>query len=103
MDFKETGYFKYYDYIEGLGLSEKVSKIVFSLKKDEVYTYPILAMKGAYIIELKEITPLDEPDFSQKRETYRQALLQQKTYLENMKFLAAIAKEAKFKTFGPVI
>ncbi|MDP2922117.1 MAG: SurA N-terminal domain-containing protein [Candidatus Omnitrophota bacterium] len=98
LDLKEAGYFKYYDYIEGLGLSEKVSKIIFSLKKDNIYPYPILLLKGAYIIQLKEITSFDEKDFTQKQENYRQYLIQQKTFIEKTRFVSRLAKEAKLTT-----
>lgn len=94
-DFKETPDFKYYDYIEGLGLNETVSKIVFSLKEEQIYPYPIMLAKGAYILQLKNITPFDKNDFTAKKEEY---LLRLKTNLEVMqkiKFLAQIKKEAK--------
>jgi peptidyl-prolyl cis-trans isomerase D len=97
IEHKETGYFKYYDYIEGLGLSEKVSKIVFSLKKGDIYRYSLALLKGAYIIQLKDVSIFDEKDFLQKRETYQNYLLQQKTAVEEMKFVSRLTNEAQLQ------
>jgi uncharacterized protein YcfL len=97
VEHKETGYFKYYDYIEGLGLSEKVSKIVFSLKKGNIYRHALPLLKGTYIIQLKDITAFDEKDFGQKKEIYRNYLIQQKTTIEKMKFVAGLVKEARLE------
>jgi len=97
LDYKETASFKYYDYIEGVGLNEAISKIVFSLKKGETYPYPLFLQKGAYIIELKEISLFDEKDFTAKKEEYAQKL---KSYLEvkgKMQLISDIKKESKAK------
>lgn len=97
LDYKETDYFKYYDYIEGLGLSEKLSKLIFSLKIGSIYPYPVLLLKGACIIQLEEKTTFEEKDFIQKKEMYRQYLLQQKTVIEKMKFVSRLAKETRLQ------
>jgi len=93
-DFKDTSEFKYYDYIEGLGLNEKVSKIVFSLKKDEIYPYPVFLSKGAYIIQLKDISPVDEKDFAAKKDEYLAHLKQNLETMQKMGLLSQIKKES---------
>jgi hypothetical protein len=93
-DFKETGDFKYYDYIEGLGLNESVSKIIFSLKKDQIYSYPVFLSKGAYIIQLKDISSIDEKDFAAKKDEYLVRLKQSLELMQKIRFLAQIKKES---------
>jgi peptidyl-prolyl cis-trans isomerase D len=97
LDYKETGNFKFYDYIEGMGLNEKVSKIIFSLKKGKIYPYPLFLSKGTYIVELKDISTFDEKDFTAKRDEYIAKLEQSLELKEKMRFLANIKKEAKAK------
>lgn len=99
LEFKETDYFKRYDYIEGLGLDENVSKIIFSLKINEIYSQPIVLLKGIYIIQLKEITPFDEKDFTEKKGKYHNYLYQQRTFVERMKFISELEKEANLKIY----
>jgi hypothetical protein len=97
LDYKETGNFKYYDYIEGVGLNENISKIIFSLKKGAIYPYPLFLSKGAYLIELKDISSLDEKDFTAKQDEYTEKLKRYLELNEKMKFLSDIKKEAKAK------
>jgi hypothetical protein len=97
LEYKETDYFKYYDYIEGLGLNEIISKIVFSLRKEQVYSYPILLLKGAYIIQLKEITSFNEKEFQDKKGVYLELIKQQKNLFERLKFLYRLEKETNLK------
>ncbi|MDD5195139.1 MAG: SurA N-terminal domain-containing protein [Candidatus Omnitrophica bacterium] len=99
-EFKETDYFKYYDYIEGLGLDEGVSKIIFSLAKDEIYLKPIVLARGAYIIQLKDLTAFDEKDFEEKKETYKEYLTLRKNLIEKLKLLSFIEKEAKVRIYS---
>ncbi len=94
LDYKETGDFKYNDYIEGVGLNEKLSKIIFSLKKGAVYPYPLFLSKGAYIIELKDLSPFNEKDFALKRDEYLGKTRQYMELEAKLKFLASIKKEA---------
>jgi parvulin-like peptidyl-prolyl isomerase len=100
VEFKETNSFKYYDYIEGLGLEEQVSKVVFSLQKDEVYLKPIVLARGVYIVQLKDLTAFDAKDFEDKKEAYREFLTQQKSLIEKLKLLTVIEKEAKVKVYS---
>jgi len=93
-DFKDTDEFKYYDYIEGLGLNEKVSKIVFSLKKEQIYPYPLLLGKGAYIIQLKDISSIDEKDFIAKKDEYLARLKQSLELMQKLRLLSQIKKES---------
>lgn len=97
LEYKETGNFKYYDYIEGVGLNEEISKIIFSLKKGAIYPYPLFLPKGAYIVELKDISSFDEKDFAAKHEEYTEKLNRYLELKEKIKFLSDIRKDAKAK------
>jgi len=99
IDLKETGYFKYADYIEGLGLDQTVSNIIFSLKKNDIYPQILLRENGAYIIKLKDITEIDEADFKKNEQTYRQALQQYKETLERAKFLEELKSQGNLQVY----
>ncbi|MCM8787855.1 MAG: SurA N-terminal domain-containing protein [Candidatus Omnitrophica bacterium] len=99
-EFKETDYFKIFDYVEGLGLDEEINKIIFSLKKNEVYSQPILLTKGAYIIKLLDITDFNEVDFENNKEKYKNFLYQRKAFLEKLKLLSQIEQESSLKIFN---
>jgi parvulin-like peptidyl-prolyl isomerase len=71
-----------------------VSKIVFSLKKDEIYPYPVFLSKGAYIIQLKDISPVDEKDFAAKKDEYLAHLKQNLETMQKMGLLSQIKKES---------
>lgn len=100
LDFKTTDYFKYYDYIEGVGLDEKVSKAIFSLNKDQILE-PLLLEKGAYIIQLKDISEFDEKDFNTVKEKYLNSLKTQKESLEKLKLIFNIQEESNFRIVNP--
>jgi len=100
IEYKETGNFKYYDYIEGVGLSEKLSKVIFSLKKNTFYPYPILLDKGAYIVELKDISPVDAKDYDAKEGIYFERVQQTQELMGRIKLLSQLEKEAQFKFYN---
>ncbi|MCM8831778.1 MAG: SurA N-terminal domain-containing protein [Candidatus Omnitrophica bacterium] len=101
LEFKETDYFKIYDYVEGLGLDVNVNKIIFSLKKEEIYHQPILLSKGAYIVKLLDITDFDEKDFENNKEKYENFLREHKELIEKLELLAKIEQEASMKIVNP--
>ncbi|MCK5288622.1 MAG: peptidyl-prolyl cis-trans isomerase, partial [Candidatus Omnitrophica bacterium] len=100
IEIKEPPEFKYYDYIDGLGLDEKISEIVFSLEKNQFYPETLLLHNGAYIIKLNDKTVFDEKDYLEKSKVYSDYIKKNKEISERMKFLSDIRKEAKIKTFS---
>lgn len=101
LGFKETGYFRYFDYIEGIGLDAKISEIIFSLKEGQIYLNPIILANGTYIIQLKEKTDFDEEDFKENKAKYAQALMLSKGMQERMEFIIQLAKEADLRISYP--
>ena len=93
VEFKETGFFKYYDYIEGLGLNNRVSEIVFSLNKDEIHSEIVALDKGAYILQLKDKPSIDQEDFQSKREDYSDKIEKRKLFMEKLQFINKLNKE----------
>jgi hypothetical protein len=94
VEFKETDYFKYYDYIEGIGLDEDISEIVFSLQIDEIYPKSLVREDSNVIIQLKELTPFDEKDFADKRDAYSQRLQVSKELLGRINLLTQLRKDS---------
>lgn len=93
IDYKTTDFFKYYDYIEGLGLNNRVSEIVFSLNKGAVYPQVISLDRGAYILQLIDKTPVDQADFEAKQEKYRDNIKKRKLLIEKLNFVAGLNEE----------
>ena len=97
VEFKETDFFKHYDYIEGIGLDNRVSTIVFSLNKDEIHSEIVALDKGAYILQLKDKTPVDEEDFQTKRKDYYDKIEKGKLFVERLKFITKLNQEVIIK------
>ena len=93
VEFKETDFFKYNDYIEGLGLDNRVSAIVFSLNEDEIHSEIVALDKGAYILQLRDKTSIDEADFQAKRKEYYDKIEERKLFIERLKFITELNQE----------
>lgn len=100
LEFKQTDYFKYDDYIEGLGVDRNISNILFNLAVGEIYTTPVVLTKGVYILQFKERTVFDEKDFLNKKNEYIGFLRNEKSYIKKFKFLADLEKEANLEVFS---
>ncbi|UCD14929.1 MAG: SurA N-terminal domain-containing protein [Candidatus Omnitrophota bacterium] len=101
LEFKQTDFFKYYDYIEGMGMDENASKIIFSLEKDQIYSEPILLLKGAYIIKLVEKSAFDEEDFLKNKQQHYDFLFRQRSFMERIVFLSDLEKEYQLQIYTP--
>jgi len=97
VELKETDYFKRYDYIEGIGLEQKVFEAAFSLEEGQIHPEPIILKTGAYIIQLKDMTDFDEKDFQEKKQEYIERLKKNKDFSERVKFLNQLKKEANLR------
>ncbi|MBU2251110.1 MAG: peptidyl-prolyl cis-trans isomerase, partial [Candidatus Omnitrophica bacterium] len=92
--YQETGYFKFYDYIEGLGVDSRISQAVFSLQPDQVDSQLFLKETAAVIIQLKNLTDFDEKDFQKKKDNYYALIDQNKRLFKYQRFLEKIKTEA---------
>jgi len=97
VEFKETDFLKHYDYIEGIGLDNTVSAIVFSLNQDEIHPEIVALDKGAYILQLKDKTPIDEADFQTKRKDYYDKIEERKLFLEKIMLITKLNQEIIIK------
>ncbi|MFH1504881.1 MAG: peptidyl-prolyl cis-trans isomerase [Candidatus Omnitrophota bacterium] len=97
IEFKETDYFKRYDYIEGLGLDKAVSEIVFSLEKGQIYSEPIMLSLGAYIIRQKDMTLFNEEDFQKDKQEYLDKIKQNKGFTARIEFLTQLKKDTNLR------
>ena len=100
LKYKETGFFKYYDYIEGLGLDRRLSEKIFSAKKGEILPQVFLLEKGAYIIKIEEILLADKKEFLKEKEKYRKKVYLTKELIEELKFFNQLIKELNVKIFS---
>jgi len=90
---KETGFFKRGDSsIPELGYSEELSKIIFSLTKEDPFPEDVHEKeRKVYVIRLKGVNPADLSKYDEEKELVKEELLQAKQqesfdrYLENLK------------------
>lgn len=102
LELKETDYFRYFDYIEGMGLDKEVSDTVFSLDKGQIHSQPILLNETTYIIKLQDKTPFDEESFQAKKAQYERALLLTKEMKGRVDLITDISKEADARISFPI-
>lgn len=94
IEYKEPEEFKFYDYIEGLGLDPEISAAVFSLQKDAVSPQIFPRDTAIYIVQLKEISEVDEADFEEKKTGYQDSITRNKQLFKRMQFLQRVKQEA---------
>jgi len=95
LEVKETDFVKYYDPIlKEIGPNEDLSKIVFHLKKGEIWSSPFISSQKIYIIQLTDFIPIEEEKFKKEKEKYKQRLFVQRTLLKRLKFFSQLEKEA---------
>ncbi len=99
-EFGQTDFFKYYDYVEGVGLDENLSKTVFSAKKGEILSSSFSLSKGVYLIQLVDFLPIDEEQFAEQKEKLAEKIKSQKTFLERLKFISRLEKELSLRIYS---
>ncbi len=100
LEFKESEQFKFYGNIDGLALNIEARKAIFSLTKNQIHPNALLLTNGACIIQLKDITEVDEKNFEEKKEGYLNSLKRNKEFIERLKFFNQIRKEANLEVFS---
>jgi len=97
IEFSQTGFFQYNDYIQGFGLSNQVSQLVFfELEEDEIYTKPLARNNGVYILKLEEKTDIDPEKFDQEKRNYYQTLKTNREITKKIKYLTDLSKKLTF-------
>ncbi|OQX86030.1 MAG: hypothetical protein B6D55_06625 [Candidatus Omnitrophica bacterium 4484_70.2] len=100
LEYKESNYFKYYDYIEGIGLREELNKKIFSSLKGTILSQPFLSNHGVYIIKVEDITPIQKKKFIEEKDKYRKKIYLQKEIIEKIKLFARLEKEFNLQIFS---
>ena len=90
--FTETDYYTYSNYTEAL--SSQIGDIVFSLKAEERYPELVSHDNGVYILQLKNIDPLDDKKFEEEKQSYYNKIKSGKEVTEKFKFFVQVQKEA---------
>ncbi|MFO8053154.1 MAG: peptidylprolyl isomerase [Candidatus Omnitrophota bacterium] len=98
IEFTQTDFFKYSDYIQGLGLSQKISNLVFfDLEEGQVSDEPLIKKNGAYVIKLNEKTDIDPDKFKEEEQDYYQTIKLNKETKERMDYLNSLSKKLSFQ------
>ncbi|MCD6228321.1 MAG: SurA N-terminal domain-containing protein [Candidatus Omnitrophica bacterium] len=100
LEYKETKPFRYYDYIEGVGLSKDLAEAVFRGKKGEIIPETFLLPKGCYIVQIKEIIEIDKKKFEEEKQKYKEKIITQKEFIQRLKFLSQLEEEFDLKIYS---
>ena len=84
---KETGFFKFAETIEGIGVSDIFWTTARNLKSGEPSTILRLP-SGFYIIKVKDVSGLDETEYNERKAIIKESLINQKRQEKFNKFLA---------------
>lgn len=96
---KETDFFNLNSYIEGIGINPRISSIILQMKKGEIYPSPIILPNGGYLIELRDLSALDEEKFKKEKDKYKAVLLTIKRNIKYMQLLKDLYKEFNVKFY----
>lgn len=98
IEFTKTDFFKYSGYIQGLGLSLKISDLVFfDLEKGQVSDQPLIRKNGVYIIKLVEKTDIDPDKFKEEKQDYYQNLRLNKETEKRINYLNNLSEKLSFQ------
>lgn len=100
LEYKETNYFKYYSYIEGVGLDKDLSEAIFSGEKGEIIPGSFSLSKGNYIVQIQDIVPIDQEKFRQEKQIYQDRIRQQKQILGRLQLLSSLEKDLGLKIYS---
>ncbi|MCF7879065.1 MAG: SurA N-terminal domain-containing protein [Candidatus Omnitrophica bacterium] len=98
IEFTQTDPFKYSDYIQGLGLNQKISDLIFfNLKEGQISDQPLIRKNGVYIIKLVEKTDIDSDKFKEEEQDYYQTLKINKETKKRVNYLNNLSKKLSFQ------
>lgn len=100
-NYKETDYLTPNQPIADLAISDEIKNELFALKLKQIYPKPIVLANGVYVFALTALAEFDQKDYDTKKTLYEYYILQQKRFIEEMKFLANLEKEAQIKIYLP--
>ena len=86
--------------IDGLPLEAADKDKIFDLEVGEIYSVPVKLENGAYLFQMLDVTGIDKQTYAEKKEVYRQYILQQKEFVQELKFMAEVEKEGQLKYFA---
>lgn len=98
INFYQSEPFQYFNYIKGLGLSERISQLAFfELEEGQIHPEPISRKNGIYIVKLDRKTEIDQEKFRQEQEQYDQELKTRKILQERMEYLSNLQQRLNFR------
>ena len=100
-EYKQTEYFKHFDYIEGVGLDKDLSNTIFSTKKGTIIPEPFLLAKGIYVVQVIDLIPIDMKKYTEEKNTYKERLILQKKFIKRLLFRGETEKELSLKIYAP--
>ncbi|MDD4294024.1 MAG: SurA N-terminal domain-containing protein [Candidatus Omnitrophica bacterium] len=100
IEVKQTDYFKYFDYIEGIGLDAAVSDKLFKLQKGQIYKEPFMLRDGAYMIQLADMTEVDTKEYNEVKENYSSFVANKKFFLEKLKLIYRLEQKYKLEIYA---
>ncbi len=99
-EYGESEYFKFYDYVQGVGLYVNVNEAIFAAEEGEIIPESFSLPKATYLIQVQEKTQYDPDAFSEKKEEYRRKISDQKFMVNQIKFLNQLQQEFNLKIYS---
>ncbi|MBN2483529.1 MAG: SurA N-terminal domain-containing protein [Candidatus Omnitrophica bacterium] len=99
VQYGESEYFKFYDYIPEVGLYSNVNEAIFSAQPGEIIKEVFSLPKAAYLVQLKEIVKYDPETFEKEKEEYRERISRQKFMVNQIKFLNQLQQESNLRIY----
>lgn len=100
VEYKETGLIGFDSPIPGIAPDNKIKIEVFLMAKGKILNQPISDETGVYILQIKDISALDEKDFKEKSISLKETLTKQKQFIDELKFETQLEKEANLQVFN---
>jgi hypothetical protein len=99
LKYAETAEFRQGDYIEGVGLDQRLGALAFSMEPGQIHKEVIPHPKGFYIIQLLTKSTFDEKKFNETKAKYGEYLQKQMAVDGDAQLIEDIKNESHFEIY----
>jgi hypothetical protein len=99
---KKSDYFNSFEMMSQLKLEPDTLDKIMTLEKSQVVSKPLPVSDGSWMVaQVIDIKDFDADEYAKTKDIYRMYLENQKMFVEELKFLSKLEKEADIKYFDP--
>jgi hypothetical protein len=100
LEYKETGLNGFENPIPGLTPDNRMKLELFLMDKGKTLKQPVSDENGVYILQVKDVSPIDQKDLKEKSPVLKESLTKQKQFIDELKFETQLEKEANLQVFN---